>query len=187
MPQLQSPVRQNLANSSYLEGYTVSSRFCKRDRLSPNSIVIYSCGMTIPLDDHELSPEQLINERVHQLMFRAKISQSGLAKHLGMSQAAVSRKIRGDRSWSFSELVEVSRVLGVRFDDIVRPLLENEKSRPLNGDGTSDASRLRESNPRPIHYEVSGATVVWLEDWRGRSDVLHTEVFRYPKWRTTHA
>ena len=104
---------------------------------------------------HEDRPEplQALNERINQLMFRTHTTQRSLAKALGISPSAVSHKLRGRAAWTIGDLMVVCDAIGVPMASLLQPILENEESRPRGGGGTLDASRLRESNPRPIHYE----------------------------------
>jgi transcriptional regulator with XRE-family HTH domain len=60
-----------------------------------------------------------IGARVHTVMWRAKVSQVSLAKRLGMTQTAISRKVRGDRPWFASELLEVASALNVPIADLL--------------------------------------------------------------------
>ncbi len=108
---------------------------------------------TTPADISGDNPEARVSERIVLLMFRKKITQTAMAKALGVSQSAVSWKLHGRSRWTLADLVTVAEVLSVDLDEVLDPILSSKESRPLNGDGTSDASRLRESNPRPIHYE----------------------------------
>ena len=50
-----------------------------------------------------------IGERVHQLLWRSKTSQNRFAPTIGMTQAALSRKIRGERPWYADELIAIAR------------------------------------------------------------------------------
>lgn len=55
---------------------------------------------------HEL--DEAIGERVHQLMWRKRVSQESLGEMLGCTQSAVSKKLRGKRGFLISELVTVA-------------------------------------------------------------------------------
>lgn len=46
-------------------------------------------------------------------MARMGVTQSQLASHLGMAQAAVSRRLRGETSWRVDELQAVADFLDV--------------------------------------------------------------------------
>ena len=55
----------------------------------------------------------VIGERVHAVMWRSKVSQVALARQLGLTQTAVSKKVHGDRPWFVSELLDVAAILHV--------------------------------------------------------------------------
>lgn len=74
-------------------------------------------------DELDVSTDQWIGERVHQVMWRAKIKQTQVAPLMGLSQSALSRKILGKRSWSIDELAQISTILGVPIVDLVPPKL----------------------------------------------------------------
>lgn len=57
--------------------------------------------------------DALIGVRVHSLMFLRHFTQLELAEAIGIGQASLSRKLRGDRPWRAHELILVSHVLRV--------------------------------------------------------------------------
>lgn len=60
-----------------------------------------------------MTTDQAIGERVHREMWRQRTTQTRLAEKLGITQTAVSRKIRGERPWFATEVVAVADALGV--------------------------------------------------------------------------
>ncbi|WP_425560968.1 helix-turn-helix domain-containing protein [Leucobacter iarius] len=62
------------------------------------------------------SADEIIGERVHQLMWRAKVSQTAFAPVLGLTQSGLSPKLRGKRGWSADELRAVASYFGVSID-----------------------------------------------------------------------
>lgn len=66
-----------------------------------------------------MTTDQAIGERVHAEMWRQRISQARLAELLGITQTAVSRKVRGDRPFFASELVIVAGALDVSVDALL--------------------------------------------------------------------
>lgn len=56
---------------------------------------------------------------VHQLMFRKRITQTAMALQLGMTQLALSRKLRGGVSWSARDLVSAAAAFGVSVSVLV--------------------------------------------------------------------
>lgn len=56
------------------------------------------------------------NIRAH--MERAGVTQAQLAEHLGLTQAAISRRLTGRVPWRVAELVAVAQKLGVPVADL---------------------------------------------------------------------
>ena len=80
-------------------------------------VLRYSGNMTNPIfEEHERPTEALMGERVHNLLWRAKITQTAFAKSMGLSQTALSRKLRGDRAFSLDEILLVADQLRVSLD-----------------------------------------------------------------------
>lgn len=63
----------------------------------------------------------LIGEAVHAAMWRARVTQTELARVLGLDQAAVSRRLRGRTAWKASEVRRAAALLGVRMADLLPP------------------------------------------------------------------
>lgn len=66
-----------------------------------------------------MTTNQAVGEAVHSYMWRKRISQESLATALGITQAAVSKKVRGKRPFSIDELLEVSVVLDTPLSQIL--------------------------------------------------------------------
>jgi len=86
--------------------------------------------MTTP-NEAPMSMDALIGERVHQLMWRAQITQTALAPRLGLTQAGLSPKLRGKRGWGADELATVASIFNVsvgylfgEIDDAPAPNLQ---------------------------------------------------------------
>ena len=60
-----------------------------------------------------------IGDRVHQQMWRARITQKQLSEALGIDQAAVSRRLRGRTEWKVSELLTVAGLLGIHPVELI--------------------------------------------------------------------
>ena len=91
---------------------------------------------------------QIIGTNVHHLMWHVKETQKGLAPVLGITQSALSHKLRGSRPWFAHEIEEVvSRYgfLGITRDHLFTKL-------PDLGGPHDPSSRPRESNSGPSHY-----------------------------------
>lgn len=61
----------------------------------------------------------LIGEAVHAAMWRAHVSQTQLARALGLDQAAISRRLRGRTAWKASEVRVTAALLGVAVVDLL--------------------------------------------------------------------
>lgn len=92
-----------------------------------------------------------IGERVHQLMWQRRVTQKGLGKEMGLTQATVSRKLRGERTWYPDELILVARLFNVTVGHLFG---ETEKD-PAAKPGPSSESLHTESNRRPFHYYLN--------------------------------
>lgn len=101
--------------------------------------------MTIANVNEPLRPtEALMGERVHNLIWRAKITQTAFARTLGLSQTALSRKLRGDRAFTLDEILAVSRELRVSLDYLF---------------GRSDDMGPDSANLPQTDYEVQGSVI----------------------------
>lgn len=92
----------------------------------------------------------VIGERVHTLMWRRRIEQRTVSAALGMTQPALSRKLRGQRLWSVEELVEVAAYLGVPVTDLL----------PAEVASSGDIRRARQdSNLQPSDPKIDTSTI----------------------------
>jgi len=107
-----------------------------------------------PIQAHDA--DSLCGERVTMVMFRRRLRQSDLAGVLGITQSALSRKLRGDRAWSLQELKVTAGALSVPT-----AFLLGETDDPGEGWAPWD------SNPQPAGYRVR-ASVTDLSVYRGR-------------------
>lgn len=69
--------------------------------------------MTNTQPQESSTPDAEIGERIHQLIWRERISQASFAARLGISQSTMSKKLRGERPWYTAELVAAAGALGV--------------------------------------------------------------------------
>ena len=58
-------------------------------------------------------------DNIRAEMARRRVTQIAVATHLGMSQAAVSRRLNGDKEFAVSELLAVAFLLGVTAIDLL--------------------------------------------------------------------
>jgi transcriptional regulator with XRE-family HTH domain len=63
--------------------------------------------------------DQLIGERIHQIMWRQRLTQGQLAAKLGLTQTGVSKKIHGERPWFASELIAVAKALNTQVSALL--------------------------------------------------------------------
>ena len=69
-----------------------------------------------------MTADQIVGERFNTAMFRKRISQTTLANQLGITQAALSRKLHGDRPWSLTEILTVAAYLDMPLEEVFREL-----------------------------------------------------------------
>lgn len=63
--------------------------------------------------------DEEIGARVHAAMWRAKVTQTAMARALGVDQAAVSRRLRGRTPWRVTDVLAAAAVCGVPYTDLV--------------------------------------------------------------------
>lgn len=66
-----------------------------------------------------MTTDVIVGERVHQVMWRNRVSQVQLADKLGMVQSTLSRKLRGQRPWTLDELLSAAAYLEVPVTDLL--------------------------------------------------------------------
>lgn len=105
--------------------------------------------MSARLVSRNLSPDQIIGERVHRIMWRQRLSQVQLARSLGVSQGALSRKLRGERPWFAAEVLDAAGALGVSLCELYGELIPEA--------GTPIEARAPRACTRPLVMSASGA------------------------------
>lgn len=60
-----------------------------------------------------------IGDRVHQEMWRSRVTQTELAAVLGFDQGALSRRLRGRTAWKVTELLIVAERLNVPLERLI--------------------------------------------------------------------
>ena len=119
------------------------------------------------------SPDAVIGERVRLWQFRRHVTQKRLAEVLRTTPPGVSRRIKGQTSWSPTDLIRVAAFLDVEISDLLPDtLVEQERQRiglasvsEIRGGETPDRQRKlrtgiastsaeprraqRDSNPQP--------------------------------------
>ncbi len=66
-------------------------------------------------NDTPTEPHRRVAAEVRAELARQQISQSELAKRLGVAQQTVSRRITGDIPFDIAELSKIAEILGVPF------------------------------------------------------------------------
>lgn len=62
--------------------------------------------------------DEQIGARVHSEMWQRRVTQTALAKSLGVDQSTISKKLRGERPWFAAEVATAARTLGVTVADL---------------------------------------------------------------------
>lgn len=62
-----------------------------------------------------------IGERVRLALWRARLTQLQLAEALGVDQAAVSRRLRGQTPWKASDVEVAAKLLDLTVADLMAP------------------------------------------------------------------
>ena len=86
-----------------------------------------------------------IGRRVFHLMWDRKITQTEMGRTIGVGQAALSKKLRGERPWYSSELRGAASMLGVTVGYLFG---EDENPQPGGAGGGSALPGL-DSNQEP--------------------------------------
>ena len=76
------------------------------DKASAERIELVAMSITPP-------PSESIGAEVRGLLAKHKISQSAAGQHLGLSHAALSRRLLGEVPFNVDELVAIAALLGV--------------------------------------------------------------------------
>lgn len=68
-----------------------------------------------------------LGQLAHTMLWQQRISQTTAADHLGISQSALSRSLRGERRWRIAEVVALAALLGVPITDLLPRLDSNQQ------------------------------------------------------------
>ena len=66
-----------------------------------------------------MTANEAVGAKVNQLMFRNRTTRKQLAEALGITGAAVSRKIYGQNSWTLEELYSVADFFNITVTDLL--------------------------------------------------------------------
>ena len=101
---------------------------------------------------HDTNVNVLVGELVHQHMWRGKITQTQVAKALGVGQPAVARKLRGERPFTIDELLAVADYLDRPITDLLPNAGSPHQGGPGGGEGAP--SRARTGDLRIIRSAI---------------------------------
>lgn len=55
--------------------------------------------------------DKIVGRRVHQIMWEQRLTQTALAKQIGLDQSSLGKRLRGDRGWSLDEVHAIAAAL----------------------------------------------------------------------------
>jgi transcriptional regulator with XRE-family HTH domain len=94
-----------------------------------------------------MNTDSEIGRRVGALMDARGITQTSMAARMGITQAAISRKLSGERPWFADELATVAGLLGVGVGELFG---EHRKPRRLGGAAAMAQAPARRKAPAPV-------------------------------------
>ena len=74
---------------------------------------------TTPVSSDRPQADAAFGRAVHMVMYDKRMTQAKVATALGIHQTALSKKLRGERPWSLSEMVAVADLLRVDLRDLL--------------------------------------------------------------------
>ena len=96
------------------------------------------------------NPTWTVAERIKRARLLAGLDQADVSAACSVSRTAVSAWENGQTEPRFSSLVLLARLTGQPLEWFAAGVNDEAPAADATGAG---GSRLRESNPRPIHYE----------------------------------
>lgn len=94
-----------------------------------------------------MNTDSEIGRRVGALMDARGITQTSMAARMGITQAAISRKLSGERPWFADELATVAGLLGVGVGELFG---EHHKPRRVAGAAAVGHTPARRKTPAPV-------------------------------------
>ena len=91
---------------------------------------------------HEAQPDRQVSENIALTMHRARIKERQLAAAVGISQATLNRRVRGEQPWMLWEVQAIADFLSLTLQEITTDLPSYEEWRAR-----------RDSNPKPSVLE----------------------------------
>ena len=115
---------------------------------------------------------------VNQLLFERRMTRKSLGEHFGVTQSVMSRKLRGEVTWTAEELAIMASLFGLSLDELT-PTLHEEgwvpaewrpgmKKAPVPGGAEAGAVPPVGLEPTTFGLKVRRPVMVWLE----HADVL---------------
>lgn len=103
---------------------------------------------TEPLDPRAV----LVGNEVRAWLGRRDVSQSQMATRLGLARSAASRRMRGERPFSITELMEIADWLDISLLELLGPDLAQARKSPRGDLVTTGAGELPrlDSNQQPF-------------------------------------
>ncbi len=103
---------------------------------------------TEPLDPRAV----LVGNEVRAWLGRRDVSQSQMAARLGLARSAASRRMRGERPFSITELMEIADWLDISLSELLGPDLAQARKIPRGDLVTTGAEKLPrlDSNQQPF-------------------------------------
>lgn len=95
---------------------------------------------------------EAVARRLRGQLAERRISAVRLSGMLGMSRAAIGRRLNGETALNTDELAEISRLTGISIGYLTTGTAVNPRPDGPDG-GTVLRSRFGESNPGPSHYK----------------------------------
>ena len=116
-----------------------------------------NCHMSISMNSGVIPEMNTLPNRLRVARDFAGMSQGDLAERAELSRTTVSAAEAGLKTPARATITVWAFACGV---DVEWLRTGNETAPSPDGDGADDPSRLRESNPRPIHYKPSAFSLV---------------------------
>lgn len=82
-----------------------------------------------------MTVDEVVGERVHQIMWRKRLQQIDVAPAAGMDQSGLSKRIRGKRAWSVEDIIRIAAALDVDPTELIADIT------PANGIEIGDTRR----------------------------------------------
>lgn len=101
----------------------------------------------------------VIGENVHRLMWRNQDTQKSIGQMLGLTQSALSLKLRGKRPWFASEIDQLAKHYRKTRDELFTQLLDLDSNQEPIGKRVAPVSQLEAHRAAKMdaHHAVAEA------------------------------